>query len=129
MPSLLPPVECDREPHTILEEPSPWPSSGAGERHPECVRIWNLPIAPLSMAQALEEIDRRVCTRVPGYVVTANLNYAMLCSGNERLRRVNEQAALVLADGMPLVWVARWCRRRIPERVTGADLLPAVCAQ
>jgi N-acetylglucosaminyldiphosphoundecaprenol N-acetyl-beta-D-mannosaminyltransferase len=32
-----------------------------------------------------------------------------------------------VADGMPLVWAARWLRTPLPERVTGVDLLPALC--
>ena len=35
-------------------------------------------------------------------------------------------AALVVADGMGVVWAARYLRRPVPERVTGTDLLPAL---
>ena len=37
-------------------------------------------------------------------------------------------AALVLADGMPLVWSSRLLGRPLPERVTGSDLMPALFA-
>jgi N-acetylglucosaminyldiphosphoundecaprenol N-acetyl-beta-D-mannosaminyltransferase len=45
---------------------------------------------------------------------------------HEGLRRAYDDAALVLADGMPLVWASQLLRRRLPERVAGADLVPAL---
>jgi exopolysaccharide biosynthesis WecB/TagA/CpsF family protein len=40
------------------------------------------------------------------------------------LRRVLREAHLVLCDGMPLVLASRLLGNRLPERVTGADLVP-----
>jgi N-acetylglucosaminyldiphosphoundecaprenol N-acetyl-beta-D-mannosaminyltransferase len=44
------------------------------------------------------------------------------------LRRVNERAFMILADGMPLVWASRRspARRRLPGRVPGSDLIFAL---
>ena len=63
------------------------------------------------------------------YVITANLNYAMLTAREPRLPAVNAAAALVLADGMPLVWASRWTSQPLPERVAGSDLVPGLCAR
>lgn len=71
----------------------------------------------------LEEVDRRVRARTPCYFITANLNYAMLSSRHEDLREINRQAAFILADGMPLVWMARRRGTPLPERVAGSDLI------
>jgi N-acetylglucosaminyldiphosphoundecaprenol N-acetyl-beta-D-mannosaminyltransferase len=35
-------------------------------------------------------------------------------------------AAFNVADGMPLVWASRWHKARLPERVAGSDLFPAL---
>jgi N-acetylglucosaminyldiphosphoundecaprenol N-acetyl-beta-D-mannosaminyltransferase len=59
-------------------------------------------------------------------VVTPNLDHAVELRQNERLRAAYEAAALVLADGMPLVWASRLGPRPLPERVTGSDLTPRV---
>jgi len=45
---------------------------------------------------------------------------------HEGLRRAYDGADLVLADGMPVVLASRLLGRGLPERVTGADLVPAV---
>lgn len=91
------------------------------------VWIWGLPLAPLTLRQTLDEVDRLVQEGTPSYFITANLHYAMLTAQDGRLPSVNDQAAFILADGMPLVWASRWKNGRLPERVAGADLLPALC--
>jgi N-acetylglucosaminyldiphosphoundecaprenol N-acetyl-beta-D-mannosaminyltransferase len=85
----------------------------------EPVRVWGLSLVPDTFEQALDRIDRLVAAGRPGFFITANLNYAMLTDADERLKRVNEKAAFLLADGMPLVWWSRLGRRPLPERVAG----------
>ncbi len=101
-------------------------SAATGEEKP--VRVWGLPLMPYTFAQALDQIDRLIRLGKPQYVITANVHYAMLAERDPSLAAINEGAAFLVADGMPLVWASRWQRRRLPERVTGADLVPALCA-
>jgi N-acetylglucosaminyldiphosphoundecaprenol N-acetyl-beta-D-mannosaminyltransferase len=93
----------------------------------EPVRVWGLPLVPDTFDQALDRIDRLIAARRPSFFITANLNYAMLTDADDRLKRVNEQAAFLLADGMPLVWWSRLGPRPLPERVAGADLIYGIC--
>ncbi|HYT92612.1 MAG TPA: WecB/TagA/CpsF family glycosyltransferase [Gemmataceae bacterium] len=89
--------------------------------------VWGLPLAPLTFQQTLDRIEDLIRAGKPNYFITANLHYAMLTDQDPRLDAVNRKAALVLADGMPLVWASRWRPARLPERVTGSDLVPALC--
>jgi N-acetylglucosaminyldiphosphoundecaprenol N-acetyl-beta-D-mannosaminyltransferase len=91
------------------------------------VWVWGLPLAPVTFAQTLDRVGELIRTGKPAYFITANLHYAMLTDGDRRLVPVNEKAAFVLADGMPLVWASRWRPRRLPARVAGSDLVPALC--
>jgi len=45
---------------------------------------------------------------------------------NPALARVLRRAELVIADGMPLVWLSRLIGTPLPERVTGADMVPLI---
>ena len=90
----------------------------------ETVWVWGLPLVPWTMEQTLDEIDRAIAARVPSYFITANLYYAMVTDENADMPAINERAAFVLADGMPLVWAAHG---RLPERVTGSDLIFKIC--
>jgi N-acetylglucosaminyldiphosphoundecaprenol N-acetyl-beta-D-mannosaminyltransferase len=60
------------------------------------------------------------------YVVTPNVDHAVMFQSRTDLRQAYEGAALVLADGAPLVAVSRLLRRSLPERVAGSDLVPAL---
>jgi N-acetylglucosaminyldiphosphoundecaprenol N-acetyl-beta-D-mannosaminyltransferase len=51
----------------------------------------------------------------------------MLTDADDRLKCLNDRAAFVLADGMPLVWWSRLGPRPLPERVAGSDLLYGMC--
>ena len=93
------------------------------------VWVWGLPLAPLTFAETLDQVDDLIRAGRPGYFITANLHYAMLTAQDPRLPEVNRRAAFLLADGMPLVWASRYRPRQLPERVAGSDLVPALCAR
>jgi N-acetylglucosaminyldiphosphoundecaprenol N-acetyl-beta-D-mannosaminyltransferase len=63
------------------------------------------------------------------FVVTPNSDHIVQLETREDLRRVYEAAHLVVADGMPLVWGSRLLGKPLPERVTGSELMPALCAE
>lgn len=85
-----------------------------------------LELDPLTTRDAVKEIGNAIEIGSPTYVITPNLNYAMLCDQDPTLASVNREALLMLADGMPLVWASRG---QLPERVAGSDLIPQLCAQ
>jgi N-acetylglucosaminyldiphosphoundecaprenol N-acetyl-beta-D-mannosaminyltransferase len=60
------------------------------------------------------------------YVVTPNVDHAVIFQTNEQLRAAYAAASLVLADGAPVVVASRLLRRALPERVPGSDLAPAL---
>lgn len=93
------------------------------------IRVLGLDLAPLTLAETLEHIDELIARGEPSYIITANLNYAMICDEDRRLTAINDAAALILADGMPLVWAARAAGTPLPCRTTGADLVPALCSR
>lgn len=57
------------------------------------------------------------------YVVTPNLDHLVLLERSERLRAAYREAALVVADGWPLVAASRLLRATLPERVNGTNLV------
>lgn len=93
----------------------------------EPIRVMGLPLSPMTYAQTIDRVDALIAARRPTFFITANLNYAMLSDNHPRLRELNEKAAFLVADGMPLVWWSRLGSRRLPERVAGADLIYGLC--
>ena len=58
------------------------------------------------------------------YVVTPNVDHAVLLQENEKFRQAYDGADLILADGHPIVWASRLLRQPLPERVPGSELVP-----
>lgn len=96
---------------------------------PSPTRVWGLPMAPLTRAEAAEAVAALIDAGRPSYFITANTHYVMVSHGDPSLRRINEEAAFLLADGAPLVWASRWRRAPLPERVAGSDLIYDLCEQ
>lgn len=60
------------------------------------------------------------------YVVTPNVDHAVMFQTDEGLRQSYANASMVLADGAPVVLASRLLRKALPERVAGSDLVPAL---
>jgi len=86
-------------------------------------KVWGIHFHAVDMEQTLDRLEQIIETRRPSYAVTANLNYAMLCAKNPRLAAFTDEAALVLCDGMPILWRSKLNGTKLPERVAGADLI------
>jgi N-acetylglucosaminyldiphosphoundecaprenol N-acetyl-beta-D-mannosaminyltransferase len=95
----------------------------------ERVRVFHAHVDALGFAQAVDRILGMVADGSRGWVCTLNVATLMAMHKNPVLRRFVEQAALVLADGQPLVWSAPLFGAALPGRVAGVDLVDALCAR
>lgn len=83
---------------------------------------------PLSFDNAVERLLELARGNRPTYAVTANVDHLIRYREHPDLRPIYDQADVVVADGMPLVWGSRLLGTPLPERVAGSDLFPALCA-
>ena len=95
---------------------------------PAPVFLGNVPLHPVSFKQAIEIISSWVGAEPFRLVVTPNVDHIINLQCNSEFLEVYQHcAALSLADGMPVIWAARYLGVPIPEKVSGSDLLPALC--
>ena len=97
--------------------------AAAGTVAPAPTPVWGVPFDPVTLEQAIDRIEALVERGEPSYAITANLNYVMLHHRSRELAAVTHGAALVLADGQPIVWRSRLCARPLPERVAGSEMI------
>ncbi len=95
--------------------------SGTGVGGGRC-DILGIGIDPFSTEDCLAAVRRAIETRTPCFICTANVDHLMKLQEDPVFRNAYGLAAIVTADGMPLVWAARFLGRGRLERVTGADL-------
>lgn len=77
----------------------------------------------LARSEALIEQHRQNAGPVH-QIITLNTEFVWTARKHEAFRETINQAALVVADGMGIVWASRILKFPFPERVAGADLLP-----
>jgi len=80
-------------------------------------------IDKVSLEDTLEHCDQFIRTRVPHQIVVVNVAKLVKAKADRKLRRIINEADLVGADGMPLVWLSKLLRDPIPSRVNGTDLM------
>lgn len=84
--------------------------------------LLGMPVDGVTEIEAAELVRAAVRERKRLILTTPNLNFAVGCRQDAAFRDSVLQSDLVVADGMPLVWIARLLRIPIPERVAGASL-------
>lgn len=85
--------------------------------------IWGTPFDQVNLRQTIDYIEGMIESRVPGYVITANLNYVMLNAKRPSLSAVTRDANLIVADGQPIVWRSKLGGEPLPERVAGSEMI------
>ena len=81
----------------------------------------------VTMEEAVKEIERLIESGIASYVVTINVDVVIKIDEDEKLKEIVDNANLVLADGKPLVWISKWLKKPVKEKVSGSDLVPKVC--
>lgn len=91
------------------------------------IKFMNTDIDNLTMAETLNEIDKLIQKKNCSYVVTPNVDHIVRLEKDEELQKVYKNATLILTDGKPLIWISKWYKTPIKEKISGSDLFPRVC--
>ena len=85
---------------------------------------------PETRNSQLSTLNSQLSTK---FVATLNVDFVANAvrgwpfGGNDELWGYLKTADLVTADGMPIVLLSKLMRNPLPARVTGADMVPAIC--
>lgn len=89
----------------------------------EPVRLFGVPVHPVTMPQALDIADRAIVRRERLRIGVVNAAKVVNMRRNPELEEDVTSSDLVLADGIAVVWASRILGHALPERVTGIDLM------
>ena len=90
------------------------------------VEILGVPVASLTMGEAVEQAERWMDERRGALIATANAEMIMNATRDEELLDILQSADLVVPDGAGTVWAAHHRGHAMPERVAGYDLTQAL---
>jgi len=92
------------------------------------VEIMNTSYTNVTLQEAVELAEHFVQNQQKAYIVAVNADVCMRIENDPYLKEITDAADMVLADGKPIVWISKLYKRPLKERVTGSDLVPALCA-
>lgn len=91
------------------------------------MKFMNTEIDNLTMDETLQAIDNLIKENKSAYVVTPNVDHIVQLETNKELQDIYNNASLILTDGKPLLWIAKWYGTPIKEKISGSDLFPLLC--
>ena len=97
---------------------------------PDRVQIGHSNVDVVTYEEALDRLVELAETPSgAAQVVTPNAQHVVLLEGDPSLRRIYSEAALVVPDGISLVYAARLLGKPLKGRVTGVDLFHGLCGR
>jgi len=103
-------------------------SQAISEQNPR-VRILGIPVDRITMDQTIERLEQFVAEGTPHQVVTADSSGIVLAQSDSDFFEILQQANLVTADSVGVIWAAKRQGEPVPERVSGVDIFARLCAK
>jgi len=81
-------------------------------------------IACLAYEETLQLLEDDINNNKKYYCVTLNLDILRLACQNKLYKDVVKDSGLVIADGMPLIWLSKiFAKNKLPERIPGCEIV------
>ncbi len=92
------------------------------------VTMFGVAFDNLDMVGAVSQIEQWLAQdeRSSRFVVTTNADNVVALDASQKFRDIYHEAALVLADGNPIVWTSRLLGTPLKGTVPGSDLVPTI---
>lgn len=90
-------------------------------------QLLNTYVNNVDMTEILSEIDKMIMSGKKSYIVSINVDVVMKIENDSYLKKITDNADMVLVDGKPLVWIAKWHKKPVKAKISGSDLVPLLC--
>lgn len=89
--------------------------------------LLNTYVNNVDMTEAIQVIESMIKDDAKHYIVAINVDVVMKLEEDAYLKEITDNADMVLVDGKPLVWISKWHKRSVKAKISGSDLVPALC--
>lgn len=89
--------------------------------------LLNTYVNNVNMDEAIQAIEDMIASEKKSYIVAINVDVVMKIENDSYLKEITDKADMVLVDGKPLEWIAKWHKRPIKAKISGSDLVPILC--
>ncbi len=91
------------------------------------INIANILMDNVTMLETLDAIEGFVVRGTPCYVTNPNVDIVIRYNRDAEFADYYKGGALCVADGMPILWAAKFLGTPLKEKISGSDLVPRVC--
>ena len=89
--------------------------------------LLNTYVNNVDMCEAIQAIENMIDGNKKSYVVAINVDVVIKIEKDTYLKQITDNADMVLVDGKPLVWIAKWYKKPVRAKISGSDLVPLLC--
>ena len=89
--------------------------------------LLNTYVNNVNMDETIQAIEDMIASEKKSYIVAINVDVVMKIENDSYLKEITDKADMVLVDGKPLEWIAKWHNRPIKAKISGSDLVPILC--
>lgn len=91
------------------------------------INICGIKIDNFTMKEAIDEVCKIIDSKKTGYIVTPNVDHVVKIQKDKDFKKIYDNATLVFADGVPLLWAAKFLGTPLKEKISGSDFFPEMC--
>ena len=91
------------------------------------MNFMNIYIDNATKDEVIKHIDDCIVNKKNSYVVPLNVDEVVRIEYDEYFHKICNNAELLLADGHPLLWIAKFYKTPIKEKICGSDLIYDLC--
>ncbi len=89
----------------------------------EKINFLNIPIDAITMQETLERVEKAIVSNKQIHHTVVNAGKIVSMQTDKELNKSVVEADIINADGQAVVWAANFLGQRLPERVSGIDLM------
>lgn len=90
-------------------------------------KFLNTYINNVTMEDTINNIEEMIKNNKKSYIVAINVDVVMKIEEDAKLKKITDNADMVLVDGKPLIWISKIKKHPIKEKISGSDLVPKLC--
>ena len=87
------------------------------------INFLNIPIDAITMQETLQRVENAIADKNQIHHTVVNAGKAVLMQTDKELEKSVLEADVINADGQAIVWAAKLLGKKLPERVSGIDLM------
>ena len=92
-------------------------------------QLLNTYVNNLTMSETIDAVEELIKSEKKSYVVAINVDVVIKIENDPYLKKIVDNADMVLVDGKPLVWISNFYGKPRKAKVSGAELVPLLCEE